>query len=74
METDGANAGQKTVHVVLLFLNAFLLVPLQVKVLSLGLSVPKLFEVDLSVFLHLLLVLLALVFKAIVNFSWHAYP
>ena len=74
VETHGANACQKAVHVVFLLLNAFLLVPLQVKVFGLGLSVPKFFKVHLSVLLHLLFVLLALIFEAVVYFSWYAYP
>ena len=56
-------------HIVLLFLNALLLVPLQVQVLCLSLGIPKFLEVLLSVLFHLYFILLAFVFEAIVDFS-----
>ena len=74
MQTYGTYAGQETVHIVFLFLNALFLVLFKVKVLSLGLRVPKLLKVHLSVLLHLYFVLFALVFEAVVYFSRHSHP
>lgn len=74
MEADGANAREMTLHVIFLFLNAFLFVALQIQVLGLSLRVPELFEMHFPVLLHLDLVLFPLIFETIVDFSRYANP